>query len=118
MVKVNLCLHPRLNNGGMYGGLATVAGTVECNDMGYWRFLPCFKTGVSSPRLIMKRLSQGTLPYLISSFLGSTFGSGTFFGRTILRTPFSIDASDLSARISFGNSKIRLKVLETRSWQT
>ena len=54
-IGVNLCLHPRLNNGGMYGGFATVAGTVECNDMGYWRFLPCFKTGVSSPRVIMNR---------------------------------------------------------------
>ena len=54
MGRVNLCLHPRLNNGGMYGGFATVAGTVECIDMGYWRFLPCFKTRVSSPRLIMK----------------------------------------------------------------
>ena len=42
---------------GMYGGSATVAGTIECNDMGYWRFLPCFKTGVSSPRLIMKALA-------------------------------------------------------------
>ena len=31
--RVNLCLHPRLNNGGMYGGFATVAGTVEWNEM-------------------------------------------------------------------------------------
>ena len=26
-------------NGGIYGGSATVAGTVECNDIGYWRIL-------------------------------------------------------------------------------
>ena len=45
---VNLCLHSRLKNGGMYGGSATVAGTVECNDIGHWRFLPHFKMGVSS----------------------------------------------------------------------
>ena len=57
--RVNLCLHPRLNNGGMYGGFATVAGTVECNDMGHWRFLPCFRTGVSSPRLMINNSRFG-----------------------------------------------------------
>ena len=60
---VNLCLHPRLKNGGMYGGSATVAGTVECNDIGHWRFLPHFKMGVSSPGLIMneeaRELAEG-----------------------------------------------------------
>ena len=56
---VNLYLHPRLKNGGMYGGSPTVAGTVECNDIGHWRFLPHFKMGVSSPGLIMNAVVPG-----------------------------------------------------------